>query len=113
MIKSSSRVVPATAHDDHPDFRTEIISEPRALPLHVSIGLLLRDTHAAVLYFLQPFVGFSAAAPSACLGAKLSIWSNPGAGTEIDLAIPAAIPYTLLDTGASRYPPWRRIVRIK
>jgi len=38
-------------------------------------------------------------------GANLSIGSNPGAGTEIDLAIPAAVVYPVADAGEGRN--WR------
>ena len=46
------------------------------------------------------------------VGAKLSIRSNPGAGTEIDLAIPAAVAYPVADVGARRNSRWGRILRV-
>jgi signal transduction histidine kinase/ligand-binding sensor domain-containing protein len=41
------------------------------------------------------------------IGGQLSIWSNPGAGTEIDLTIPAKVAYSC----KRRESPWRWIKR--
>jgi hypothetical protein len=40
------------------------------------------------------------------IGAQLSIWSNPGAGTEVELTVPAKVAYL----GNRKDPIWLRIM---
>lgn len=47
------------------------------------------------------------------VGAKLNIWSNPGAGTEIELVIPAAVAYPSPGAEAGKNSLWRRILRVR
>ncbi|MBV8834012.1 MAG: hypothetical protein JO108_32835, partial [Acidobacteriaceae bacterium] len=38
------------------------------------------------------------------IGGQLEIWSNPGAGTEVELCIPAAVAYARTDNGRRFWP---------
>jgi signal transduction histidine kinase len=42
------------------------------------------------------------------IGARFGIWSKPGAGTEVEIRVPAAIAYRQSATRARRKPWWRK-----
>ncbi|MGJ7507595.1 sensor histidine kinase [Variovorax sp. GT1P44] len=45
------------------------------------------------------------------LGAHLVVWSKPGAGTEVELRVPAAVAYPREDRGPTRLPRWVAALR--